>query len=221
MREIGARRHQKCEKLAQDRLWADSVAPRSRRHLTLLDGLATPVELSLQSPATCDEFSFDCSRLQFRLVAGDCKLGKVFVAAGEKIGGPRYRPDVRSSEETFRHHCGDRSPKASETRETGPGPGHWKAYNECTQTPRGQGHCGASSSKCVNYSTLLNRESTYRANFSLALGPVANGGFLFKQSFKTEFQKADRGAPGQNRPVSLIVAGFRAGKRSIRAHTLH
>ena len=100
------------------------------------------------------------------------------------------------------------------------GPRHWKAYNECTQTPLGQGHCGASSSKCVNYSTLLNRELTYPANFSLALGPVANGGFLFKQPFKTEFQKADRGAPGQNRPASLIVAGFRAGKTSSRAHIL-
>jgi hypothetical protein len=72
----------------------------------------------------------------------------------------------------------------------------------------------------VNYGTLLNRESTYPANFSLALGPVANGGFLFKQPFKTEFQKADRGAPGQNRPASLIVAGFRAGKTSSRAHIL-
>jgi hypothetical protein len=66
---------------------------------------------------------------------------------------------------------------------------------------------GRFTSKCVNYSTLLNRETTYRANFSLALGPVANGGFLFKQSFKTEFHGADREAPGQDRPASLIVAG--------------
>ena len=56
--------------------------------------------------------------------------------------------------------------------------------------PWARGTGGASSSKCVNYGTLLNRESTYPANFSLALGPVANGGFLFKQPFKTKFQNA-------------------------------
>lgn len=58
-------------------------------------------------------------------------------------------------------------------------------------------------SRCVNYITLLNRESIYFANSSLALGPSQMAGSLLIIPIKTEIRKADRGATGQNRSPSL------------------